>query len=118
MADKSQVATAFRLEEATIADLHRAIRAGEITCVEVVRRYLARARAHNGVPSLLVTKDGMPVPAAQGAVRAGAPLEFPIETVRASTIFPDLEKYRGKLLEFGRLEATASDPSVMQQYGM
>jgi hypothetical protein len=29
---------AFRLEEATIDDLHAAIRAGEITCVQVVIR--------------------------------------------------------------------------------
>src|SRR6185312_7813734 len=31
---------------------------------------------------------------------------------------PDLDKYRGPPLEFGRMEATASDPSVQQQYGM
>ena len=45
----------FRLEEATIDDLHAAIRAGEITCVQVVQHYLDRARAYNGVASLLVT---------------------------------------------------------------
>ncbi len=47
-----------------------------------------------------------------------APLRFPAETVKASTIFPDLDKYRGPPLEFGRMERTASDPSVQQQYGM
>jgi Asp-tRNA(Asn)/Glu-tRNA(Gln) amidotransferase A subunit family amidase len=31
---------------------------------------------------------------------------------------PDLDKYRGPPLEFGRMEATASDPDVQQQYGM
>jgi Asp-tRNA(Asn)/Glu-tRNA(Gln) amidotransferase A subunit family amidase len=39
---------AFRLEEATIDDLHAAIKAGEITCVQVVQHYLDRARAYNG----------------------------------------------------------------------
>jgi len=112
------MAETFRLEEASIADLHRAIRAGQITCVEVVRRYLARARAYNGVASLLVTEDGAPVEAGPGAVRAGAPLVFPRETVAAATIYPDLDRYRGKPLEFGRMEPTASDPSVQQQYGM
>ncbi len=34
----------FRVEEATIADLHQAIREGRTTCVDVVRQYLARAR--------------------------------------------------------------------------
>ncbi|MGC2521691.1 MAG: amidase family protein, partial [Stellaceae bacterium] len=108
----------FRLEEATIDDLHRAIRAGEMTVVGVVQQYIARARAYNGVASTLVTEDGAPVPEAVGAVRAGAPLRFPAATVKAGTILPDLEKYAGPPLEFGRMEATASDPSVQQQYGM
>src|SRR5215467_6168106 len=108
----------FRLEEATIDDLHAAIRAGEITCVQVVQHYLDRARAYNGVASVLVTEDGMPVSQARGAVRAGAPLVFPTETVAARTLFPELDKYRGAPLELGRMEATASDPTVQQQYGM
>jgi Asp-tRNA(Asn)/Glu-tRNA(Gln) amidotransferase A subunit family amidase len=118
MNEPSTTGIGFELEEATIAGLHQAIRAGQITCVEVVRRYIARARAYNGVASLLVTEDGAPVPAAEGTVRAGAPLRFPTETVAASTIYPDLDTYCGKPLEFGRMEATASDPSVQQQYGM
>jgi amidase len=109
---------AFRLEEATIEELHRAIRAGRTTCVAVVRHYIERARAYNGVASLLVTADGAPVAEAKGAVRAGSPLAFPTETVAAAAILPDLDKYKGPPLEFGRMEATASDPSVTQQYGM
>lgn len=110
--------TSFRLEEATIEALHRAIRAGEITCVEVVERYLARARAFNGVASVLVTEDGKPIEPAPGALRAGAPLRFPTDTVKASGLLPDLDRYRGLPLEFGRMEPTASDPQVAQQYGM
>ena len=110
--------SAFRLEEASIAGLHAAIQAGEITCVEVVQRYLARARAYNGVASRLVTADGRPVAPATGAVRAGAPLVFPTATIAAATIFPGLDTYKGPPLEFGRMEATASDPAVQQQYGM
>ena len=108
----------FRIEEATIDELHRAIQSGQTTCVAVVQHYLARARAYNGVASLLVTEDGAAISAAAGTVRAGTPLQFPTETVAASTIFPDLDRYRGKPLEFGRMEPTASDPSVEQQYGM
>src|SRR5437588_1565026 len=108
----------FRLEEAAIDELHQAIRAGKTTVVEIVEHYIARVRAYNGVASLLVTEDGGNIPAPTGAVRAGAPLHFPTETVRASTIFPELDKYQGPALEFGRMEATASDPSVQQQYGM
>src|SRR5436305_1570917 len=109
---------AFRLEEATIEQLHAAIKAGETTCVAVVQRYIDRARAYNGVPSLLVTEDGASVPHAAGTVRAGAPLAFPTETVKASEILPDLDKYQGPPLEFGHMEATASDLAVQQQYGM
>ena len=108
----------FRLEEATIEELHAAIRAGQITCVEVVQHYLDRARAYNGVASVLVTEDGASIPEAPGVGRAQAPLRFPTTTVRASTILPDLDKYTGPPLAFGRMEATASDPAVSQQFGM
>jgi amidase len=108
----------FCLEEATIEELHQAIKAGRTTCVAVVRHYIERARAYNGVASLLVTEDGVPVPEATGTVRAIAPLRFPTETVAASTILPALDGYRGPPIEFGRMEPTASDPTVQQQYGM
>jgi amidase len=86
----------FRLEEATIDDLHRAIQTRQTTCVAVVRHYIDRARAFNGVCSMLVTEDGAPVPETSGAVRAMAPLRFPTETVKAAKIFTDLDKYKGR----------------------
>ena len=39
--------------------------------VEVVRRYIDRARAYNGVASLLLTEDGADVAPETGTVRAG-----------------------------------------------
>jgi len=108
----------FRLEEATIDELHEAIKAGQTTRVAVVQHYIERARAYNGVASVLVTENGAPVREVTGAVRATAPLRFPTKTVKASAILPDLEKYRGSPIEFGRMEPTASDPAVQQQYGM
>ena len=115
MEDKSG---AFRLEEASIEDLHAAIRAGHATCAQVVEAYLARIRSYNGVASMLVTEDGARIPEARGTMRGGAPIEFPTETVKATDYLPDLDKYKGPPLEFGRMEATASDPEVEQQYGM
>jgi amidase len=115
---KSTVPEPFRVEEATIDELHQAIRDGRTTCVEVVRQYIARARAYNGPSSLLVTADGAAVAPAAGAVRAQAPIRFPTQTVKASTLLPDLDRYAGPPLEYGRMEPTASDPSVQQQYGM
>lgn len=115
-AQRSAPEKLFRLEEATIEELHAAIRSGQTTCVAIVQHYLARA--YNGVASMLVTPDGAPVPDAPGAVRAQAPLRFPTHTVKASTILPDLDRYTGPPLEFGRMEATASDPAVSQQFGM
>ena len=41
--------TVFRLEEATIAGVHRAFRAKKLTATELVKRYLERIRAYNGV---------------------------------------------------------------------
>jgi amidase len=108
----------FQLEEATIKELHAAIKAGKITVVDVVKRYIERVRAYNGVSSMLVTEDGAEVPPATGTIRAGAALKFPTKTLTASTFLPDLDKYKGKPLEFGRMETTASDPAVKQQFGM
>ncbi|MFP6890270.1 MAG: amidase family protein [Nitrospinota bacterium] len=108
----------FGLEEATIDEMHAAIKSGQTTCVEIVQRYIDRARTYNGVSSTLVTEDGAPVPEAEGAVRAKAPIRFPVQTVKASEVLPDLDKYKGPPLEYGRMEATASDPGVQQQFGM
>jgi amidase len=108
----------FQLEEATIDELHEAIRAGEATCVSVVQHYLARVRAYNGPASLLVTEDGAEIPEATGTVRAGAALRFPTRTVKISDVLPDFDKYKGPPIEYGRMEATASDPNVQQQFGM
>jgi Asp-tRNA(Asn)/Glu-tRNA(Gln) amidotransferase A subunit family amidase len=108
----------FTVEEATIADLHAAIRGGRTTVVQVVQAYLDRAKAYNGPASLLLTEDGAEVPDAPGAIRAGAPIRFPTDTVKGSTILPDLDRYKGPPLEWGRMEPTASDPSVQQQFGM
>src|SRR5258708_38582982 len=118
MPDQPEAQKSFCLEEATIDELHQAIRSGQTTCVAIVQHYIDRVRAYNGGASLLVTEDGAPVPAATGAVRALAPLRFPTETVKASTVLPDLDKYKGPPLEFGRMEPTASDPAVRQQFGM
>jgi amidase len=114
----SSPAEPFRVEEATIDDLHRAIKSGRTTCADVVRQYIARARAFNGAATQLVTQDGAPVPAQPGTMRAGAPLKFPTETVKASSFLPDLDKYQGLPLEYGRMEPTASDPEVYQQFGL
>jgi hypothetical protein len=108
----------FRLEEATIDELHAAIKAEATTCVAVVQYYVARVRAYNGVASALVTADGATVAPAIGTLRAGTSPPFPTETVKASTLLPDLDKYNGPPLEYGRMEATASDPKVQQQFGM
>src|SRR6185295_12483263 len=108
----------FRLEEATIDELHQAIRSGQTTLVDVVNHYIERVRAYNGVASMLVTEHGLPVADVPGAVRGMAPIRFPTETVKASSLLPDLDKYRGPPLEYGRMETTASDPGVWQQLGM
>jgi amidase len=108
----------FHVEEATIDDVHRSIRSGQITCKGLVQLYINRAKAYNGISSVLVTKDGEPVPPAPGVVRAGVPLKFPTQTVAISTLLPNFDQYAGPPIEFGRMESTASDPTVQQQFGM
>src|SRR5687768_12870733 len=82
----TQAASAFKLEEATIDDIHQGIRAGEVTCKQIVEGYVARARAYNGICTKLVTAEGAKIPAATGAIRAGAPLTFPTETIAISKV--------------------------------
>jgi len=45
---KAAAAPRFHLEEATIADVHRAIRAKEITAEQLVQHYFRRIEAYNG----------------------------------------------------------------------
>src|SRR3954465_15224234 len=85
----------FHLQEASIDDVHRAIREGQITCRGLVQLYINRAKAYNGVADVLVTKDGAPVPAAPGVVRAGAALKFPTQTIAISTLLPNFDQYAG-----------------------
>jgi len=113
-----QAGAQFPLQEATIESLHAAIRSGATTCTQVIEGYIARAKAYNGVCSVPVTEDGAKIPKVQGAVRAGSPLSFPTETVALTSIVPDFDKYTGYKPDYGRMETTASDPSVYQQYGM
>src|SRR6516165_9188760 len=118
MKEESARGSPFRVEEATIEELHAAIRSGATTVRAVIEQYLSRVRRYNGVASQLVTADGAPVLEATGTVRAGAPLRFPTATVKAADILPNLDRYNGPPLEFGRMEPTASDPAVKQQFGM
>lgn len=111
-------AAPFRIEEATIPAMHAAIKARQITCRGVVEAYIARARAYNGICTMPVTRDGADIAPADGYIRAGALLSYPTKTVAASRIFPNLDQYRGLPLDYGRMEPTKSDPSVMTQRGM
>ena len=114
----AQPAAPFRVEETSIADIHQAIRSGTTTCAEVVQAYVERARAYNGVCTTLVTPTGAAAPRVRGTVRAGAPLRFPTQTVAITDLFPDFASYKGPTPDFGRMEPTASDPTVQQQFGM
>ena len=81
-------------------------------CVDVVQHYLARVRAYNGVASVLVTAGRRAGAGGDGrGARGRAAALSRRETVKASTILPDLDKYQGPPLEYGRMEATASNPT-------
>jgi amidase len=113
----SAQASGFRIEEASISDVQSAIRTGQTTCKQVVQSYLERVKAFNGACTALLTKDGAPIPPATGMVRAGSPVKYPTKTVAASTVFPDLDKYKGLPLDLGKMITSVSDPTVQLQYG-
>jgi amidase len=86
----------FRLEEARIEDIHRAIKSGQITCEKLVQAHINRIRAY----------DGMCV----------APVN-PNDASDPKSFFPDVAKYTGTPLQPGVLQATISDPAKQQTYG-
>lgn len=100
----------FHLEEATIGDVHRAIQLGQITCRQVVQAYVSRAKAYNGTCNRLVTED---------TASSFLPAYGEYKTaVSATASLPDGDPKKTLPIEFGRMEPTASDPDVQQQYGM
>jgi amidase len=108
----------FEVEEASIGSIQAAIKSGQTTCKQVVQAYIDRARAYDGVCTALITPDGASVKSVKGYIRAGAPIAFPVKTVKASAVFPTLDQYKGLPLEYGRMETSRSDPGVYQQMGM
>ncbi len=110
-APSAQVATwRFQLEEATIDDVHRGIKEGQITCQGLVQAYLNRARAYNGVASKVVTEEMAPQYLPDYDQYKAA--------VAATAALQDGDPKKTPPIEFGRMEPTASDPAVQQQYGM
>src|SRR5882762_4962491 len=91
----AQAAEPFHLAETSIEQIQAGIRAGQVTCKQVVEAYVARAKAYNGVCTKLVTLDGALAPAVTGTVRAGAAMKFPTDTVAISKLVPDFDKYKG-----------------------
>ena len=100
----------FRLLEATIPDVHRAIREGQLTCRGLVQAYVNRAKAYNGTCNQLVTED-------MASTYLPSYDEYQA-AVRATADRPDSDPGKTPPIEFGRMEATASDPTVQQQFGM
>src|SRR5215472_4585381 len=54
----AQAQNQFRIEEASIADIQRAVKSGQTSCRAVVQAYIDRAKAYNGTCTALVTIDG------------------------------------------------------------
>jgi hypothetical protein len=92
----------FRLMEATIPDVHRGIREGQITCRGLVQAYINRAKAYNGTCNRLVTEE---------MASTFLPNFSEYQTAMKSTAErPDGDPGKTPPVEFGRMEPTASDP--------
>jgi len=100
----------FHLLEATIADVHRGIQLGQVSCRALVQAYINRARAYNGTCNQLVTEATAPTFLPGYGEYAAA--------VAATASLPPGDPRKTPPIEFGRMEPTASDPAVRQQYGM
>src|SRR5262245_16320773 len=106
----AQAPSQFHLMEATIPDVHRAIQEGQITCRGLVQAYLNRAKAYNGTCNALVTEDNASTYLPNYSEYKAA--------VEATASLRDGDRAKTPPIEFGRMEPTASDPTVLQQFGM
>ncbi len=95
-ANKAPAPWKFRLEEARIEDIHRAIKSRQITCEQLVQAYINRIRAYDG--------------------QCVAPVN-PNDANDPKNLFPDVAKYTGTPLQPGVMQATVSDPTKQQTYG-
>src|SRR5688572_9449931 len=100
----------FHLMEATIPDVHRAIQEGQLTCRALVQAYINRARAYNGTCNQLVTEPMAPM------FLPGYG-EYAAAVAATASLLPG-DPRKTPPIEFGRMEPTASDPTVQQQFGM
>ena len=100
----------FHLFEATIADVHRGIQQGQVSCRALVQAYINRARAYNGTCNQLVT-DAMAPTFLPGYG------EYAAAVAATASLAPGNPR-KTPPIEFGRMEPTASDPTVQQQFGM
>jgi len=101
----------FHIEEATIDDVHRAIQDGRTTCAAVVKSYIDRARAYNGVCTKIVTADGAPIAAMTGPARAGSAVKFPTATVAVSSVLPQFDQYADPPIDLGHMDSAPSWPT-------
>ena len=93
---KASTGWKFRLEEARIEDIQRAIKTRQITCEKVVQAYINRIRAYDG--------------------QCVAPVN-PNDANDPKNHFPDIGKYTGTPMQPGVMQATISDPASQQTYG-
>jgi len=109
----------FVLEEATIEELHQAIKTGRTTCVAVVRHYIERARAYNGGRERARHRRRRSGARGRGYGARRRAARFPDgKPSRPRRSCPISTATRGRRSNSAAWTRPASDPSVQQQYGM
>src|ERR1700733_8867567 len=106
---KAASAPRFHLEEATIADVHRAIRAKEITAEQVVQHYFKRIEAFNGtcvkgevdLATGLMFGDIVPI---ENAGQVNAYMTLNIRGKRSKTDLADNDPTKPDALETARAQ--------------
>src|SRR3989442_16005879 len=82
----------FSLEEATIADVHRAIQAGQITCRGLVHAYFDRAKAYNRVINRPDTENGTASLPSAGLLFARTLLTVRVEPIVIARVLPNFQQ--------------------------
>ena len=119
---KAAFAARFHLEEATIADVHRAIRAKEITAHQLVQHYFKRIEAYNGTcvrgevdPATgLMFGEITPI---ENAGQVNAYMTLNIRGKRSKTDSADNDPKRARLYDRDRRRSSIARPGARLEDG-
>src|SRR5439155_947177 len=113
---KPELPSSRALGVSSAARVHRADQKGKPSVPHHLTSKTLLSRTGRLLAGLLLAAFPARLPSAR--LTAGIVSEKPEHAPASGSVLPGFDAYGGPPIDFGRLEATISDPTVYQQYGM